>query len=109
MVDEIRIEREGALELGDGGIVLALEKQDMSKLSASLRQAGVEVHRRLRQFEGAIERSRTKIIAVERQNITVEVGPGQHRSSARVIRVDREGLFEQTPGVVPRRFGASGH
>jgi hypothetical protein len=56
MVGEIRIEREGSLEFEDGGIVLALEKQFMSKLSASLRQAGVEVHRRLRQFKGTIER-----------------------------------------------------
>ena len=34
-VDEIWIEREGSLEFEDGGIVLALEKQDKAKLSAS--------------------------------------------------------------------------
>src|SRR5215467_10068756 len=39
-VDEIGIEREGALEFSDGGVVLALLKQDISKLSASLRQTG---------------------------------------------------------------------
>src|SRR5215813_4512510 len=81
----------------------------MTELSASLRQAGVEVHRRLRQFEGAIERWGTEKIAVARHNITGEVGLGQHRSSARVIRVYREGLFEQTPGVIERRFGTSAH
>src|SRR5215470_6175654 len=55
MVDEIAIERERSFEFGDGGVVLALVKQDVSKLSASLRQAVVESHRRLREFKGAIE------------------------------------------------------
>ena len=59
MVDEIGVEREGALEFGDGGVVPALENQDRSKLSASLRKAGVEVDRRPRQFKGAIERGGT--------------------------------------------------
>src|SRR5262249_46996088 len=45
--NEIGVEREGSLEFGKGGVVPALEKQDMSKLSASLRQEGVELHRRL--------------------------------------------------------------
>src|SRR5262249_12077896 len=71
IIDKIGIEGEGSLELGDGGVVLALVSQDLSKLSASLRQAVVEVHRRLRQFKGATERSGTKIIAVERLDITV--------------------------------------
>jgi hypothetical protein len=35
MVDEIAIEREGPLEVGDGGFVLALADQDLSQLSAS--------------------------------------------------------------------------
>src|SRR5262249_40922706 len=56
IVYEIRVEREGSLEFGDGGVVPALVNQDVSKLSASLRQAGVEVHRRLRQFTGAMQR-----------------------------------------------------
>src|SRR5258708_7156386 len=107
IVEEIGIEREGSLELGDGGVVPALEKQDMPELSASLWQAGVEVHSRLRQLKRAIERSGTEIIAIERFNISVEVSPGQHRSGARVIRVDRQGLFEQTPCVIERRFRAS--
>src|SRR5215475_16044115 len=97
MVDEIRVERKGSLEFGNGGVVLALEEKDESKLSARLWQAGVEVHRRLRQFKGAIERSGIEIIAIERFDISVVVSPGQHRSGARVIRVDRQGLFEQTP------------
>src|SRR5262249_24912108 len=75
--------------------------------SASLWQAGVEVHRRLHQFKGAIERSGTEIIAIERFDISVMVSPGQHRSGAGVIRVDRQGLFEQTPCLVERRFRAS--
>src|SRR5262249_24588575 len=102
--DEIGIEREGSLECGDRGIVLALEKQDVSKLSPSLRQAGVEAHRRYRQFKGAIERSRTEIIAIERLGISALVSPGQHRSGARITRVDRQGLFEQTPRVMERRL-----
>src|SRR5262249_19337872 len=53
-VDEIGIEREGSLEFRDRGVVLALVKQGMSKLSASFWQAVVEVHSRLRQFKGAI-------------------------------------------------------
>src|SRR5262249_25398087 len=45
IVDEIGIKCEGSLEFGDRGVVLTLVKQDMSKLSASLWQAGVEAHR----------------------------------------------------------------
>jgi hypothetical protein len=48
MIDEIGVEREGALEFGEGCVVLALVNQDDPKLSASLWQKGVEVHRRLR-------------------------------------------------------------
>ncbi len=58
-------------EFGHGGVVPVLVYQDLSKLSASLRQTGVEVHRRLRQFEGAIERTGTVIVAVEGLEITV--------------------------------------
>src|SRR5215813_8008771 len=107
MVDEIGIEREGALKFGDGGVVPVLVKQDVSKLSPSLRQEGVEVHRRLRQFKGAIERSGTEIIAIERFEISAEVSPRQHRSGARVIWVDRQASFEHTPRVIERGFGAS--
>jgi hypothetical protein len=82
--------------------VLALEKQDSSKLSVSFRQADVEVHSRLRQFKGAIERSRTEIIAIERFDISVEVSPGQHRSGARVIGVDHQASFQETPCVIER-------
>src|SRR5437899_5083764 len=112
IVDEIGIEREGSLEFCDGGVVLALEKQDVSELSASLRQARVEVHSRLRQFKRAIKRSGIEIIATEQFDICdirVEVSPGQHRSGAGVIGVDREGLLEQTPRVIERRFGVSAH
>jgi hypothetical protein len=35
------------------------------------------------------------------------VGPGQHRGGARITRVDRQGLFEQAPCVMQRRFGAT--
>jgi hypothetical protein len=56
MIDEIGVERDGSLEFGDGGVMLALEKQGISKLSASLWQEVVEVHRCLRQFKRAIER-----------------------------------------------------
>jgi hypothetical protein len=63
----------------DGGAVLALEKQDVSKLSASLRQVGVEPYRRLRQFDGAIESIGTVIIVIERFKISAQMGPGQHR------------------------------
>src|SRR5262249_32829482 len=100
------VEREGSLEFGEGVVVLALVQQDGSKLSASLRQEGVEVHCRLRQFKGAIERSGTEIIAIERFEISVEVSPGQHRRGARVARVDRKGLFEQTPCIIERCFRA---
>ena len=51
--------------------MLALEKQDISKLSASFWQAGVEMHSRLRQFKGAIERSRTEMIAIKRFEVSV--------------------------------------
>src|SRR5215831_11383528 len=61
-----------------------------------------------RQLEGAIERCRIEIIAIERFEISVAVSPGEHHSGARVVRVDRQGLFEQTPRVVKRRFRASG-
>jgi hypothetical protein len=71
MVDEIGVERKGSLEFGDGGVVLALEKQDQSKLSAGLRQAGVEAHRR--QFKSTIERSGIGIIAIARFVISVEL------------------------------------
>src|SRR5262249_37770392 len=74
IVDEIGIERKGSLEFGDGSVVLALENQDVSKLSASLRQAGVEVQRGLCQFKRAIERSGIEIIAIERLGITSEAG-----------------------------------
>jgi hypothetical protein len=77
---EIGIEGEGSLEFGDRGVVLALPKQDISKLGASLWQAGVEVHPRLRQFKRAIERSGTEIVAIERFDISVEVSPRQLRS-----------------------------
>src|SRR5262249_25429498 len=76
IVDEIGVEREGSLPFGDGGVVLALVKQDISKLSASLWQAGVEEDGRLRQFQGAIERSRIEIIAIERFGISKEMSLG---------------------------------
>src|SRR5258706_14601917 len=106
IVDEIGIERQGSLEFGDGGVVLALEKQGSYELSVSFRPGDVEVHSRLRQFKGAIERSRTEIIAVERFDISVEVSPGQHRSGARVIGVDRQASFEETPCVIEQCFRA---
>src|SRR5215468_4266821 len=107
MVDEIGIERDGSLEFGEGGVVLALVSQDVSKLSVSLRQARVEAYSRLCQFKGVIECSGTEVIAIERFEINGEMSPGQHRSGACVIRVDRERLFEQTPCLMERRFGAS--
>jgi hypothetical protein len=73
MVDEIGIQCDGPLEFGDGGVVLALEMQDRSKLRASLWQAWVEVHGCLRQFKGAIERSGTEIVAIVRLDISVVV------------------------------------
>ena len=36
IVDEIGVEREGSLKTRDGRVVLALPKQDIAKLSASL-------------------------------------------------------------------------
>ena len=98
-------ERSGAVV--DAGVVLAFVNQDSSKLSARLWQEGVEVYRRLRQFKGAIERSGTEIIAVERFIISLDLSPGQHRVGARIFRVDRQGLFEQTPCVIERGFRAS--
>jgi hypothetical protein len=56
IVHEIGVERKGALEFCQGGVMLALEKQNKSKRSASLRQAGVEARRHLCQFNDAIER-----------------------------------------------------
>jgi hypothetical protein len=85
MVDEIGVEREASLEFGNRGVVPALVNQDISKLSASRRQAGVETHCGLRQFKGAIERNGIEIVSIERFDIGVEVSLGQHRSSARVI------------------------
>src|SRR5215468_8112602 len=107
IVDEIMIEREGALEFDDGGVVPALVKQDVSKLGASLWQAGVEAHCRLRQFKRAIERSGTEIIAIEQLVISIEVRPRQHLSGARVVRVYRQRLFEQTPCLIEQCFAAS--
>src|SRR5260370_15998221 len=97
MVDEIGVECKGALEFGDGGVVLTLVKQDISKLSARLWQAGVEVHSRLRQFQGAIERGGTEIIAIERVDIGEKMSPRQHRRGARGSRGRRQGKFEQKP------------
>src|SRR5215468_11051602 len=107
IVDEIMIEREGALEFDDGGVVPALVKQDVSKLGASLWQAGVEAHRHLRQFKGAVERSGTEIVAIEQLVISIVVRPRQHFSGARVVRVDRQRLFKQTPCLVEQCFGTS--
>jgi len=53
IIGEIGIKREGALEFGYGGVVLALEKQHVPERSASFWQAGVEAHSRLRQFKSA--------------------------------------------------------
>src|SRR5215467_9293920 len=76
-VDEIGVELQGALKFGDGGIMPALENQDSSKRSASFWQACVKIHSRFRQFKGAIERSGTEIIAIERFEISEEVSSGQ--------------------------------
>jgi hypothetical protein len=65
------------------------------------------VHGGLCQFQRAIERSRTEIIAIERLEISVDVSPGQCRSGARIIWVDRQRLFEQTLCIIERRFRAS--
>src|SRR5258708_6847014 len=107
IVDEIGVEREGSLKFRDGGVVLALPQQDKSELTASLWQAGVEVHRGLSQFERPIDRSWIRPIAVGRVGIRGDVSGGQHRVGAGVVRVDRQGLFEETPCVVERRFSAS--
>jgi hypothetical protein len=74
-------------KFGDGGAVLALENQDTSKLSASLWQAGVEVHRCLRQFKRAIERGGTVIAAIERFDISEEVSLGQLRGGLLTFRI----------------------
>src|SRR5712671_3571004 len=108
MVDEIGVERDGSLEFSNGGVVPALEEQDISKRSASLWQAAVEMHSCLCQFKSAIERGGTEIIAIVRTEIGAQVGPRQHRGGARVIRVGRQGLFEQTACVVERGFRAPG-
>ena len=89
MVDEIGIKREGALEFGDGGVVPALVKQEVSKLSASLWQPGVDVHRHPRQFKGAIKRGGIEIVAIEQFGIGQVVSQGQHRSSACTSTDDR--------------------
>src|SRR5215467_8083978 len=107
MVDVIGVEREGPLEFGNGNVVLALVNQDLSKLAAGLWQAGVEVYRRLSQFKGAIKRDGTEIVAIVRFNISAEVSKGQYRRSARIARVDRQTLFEQTPRVRERSFRAT--
>jgi hypothetical protein len=90
---QLRTEPRSALtSLGDAGtIVLALVKQDPSKLGVSVRQAGVDVHSRLRQFLGVIERSGTEIASIERFGISGQVSPGQHRLGPRAVRVDRPG------------------
>ncbi len=98
MVDEVGIEREGSLELGEGVVVLALPEQDLSKLGASLRQAGVEVHSRLRQFKGVIKRSGTEMIAIEWFEISVDVGLGQHRAR----KADRSPGIDQADAVPHR-------
>src|SRR5215510_9968829 len=100
MVDVIGVECEGSLEFGDGGVVLALVNQDLSELAAGLWQAGVEVHRCLGQFKGAIERGGTEIVAIIWFGICSEVSEGQYRSGARITRVDRQTLFEQTPRLI---------
>src|SRR5712671_7414617 len=107
IVDEIGVEREGSLKFRDGGVVLALPKQNPSKLGVSQRQARVEVRRSLSQFECAIDCSWIHIVAVERVVICGDVRAGQPRVCASVIGVDRQGLLKQTPCVVERRFSAS--
>jgi hypothetical protein len=47
------------------------------------------------------------MVAIERLDISAEVGRGQHRGGARITRVDRQGLFEQAPCVIQRRYCAT--
>ena len=39
----------------------------------------------------------------------MHVSLGEHRGSAPIVRVDRQGLFKQAPRVIDRRFCASVH
>ena len=56
------------------------------------------MHRHLRQFKGAIERSGTEIVAIERFDICAEVSPGQYQgSSLLVIDMDRNVIIEEVP------------
>jgi hypothetical protein len=48
MVDEIRVEREGAFELGNAGIMPALPEQGPSKSRVRQRQPRIELNRCLR-------------------------------------------------------------
>src|SRR5260370_28420326 len=96
MVDESGVERDGPLEFSNGGVVPALEEQDISKRSASLWQGAVEMHSCLCQFKNAIERGGTEIIAIVRTEKGAQGGPRQHPGGARVIPVRPHGAFPQT-------------
>src|SRR5258707_11826058 len=58
-------------------------------VSASLWQAGVETHSRLRQLKRAFQRSGIEVIAIQRFVIAIEVSLGQRRCGA-VPDLDRK-------------------
>src|SRR5205085_11766804 len=67
-VGEIRIERQGSLELCHGSVRPCTEAQNISQLRMRLRQIGVQLDGFLSRFASVPERDRILIVAVKRES-----------------------------------------
>src|SRR5262247_3638361 len=90
-IREIRVQRDGFLELGYGLLMLALEGQDVSELGMSDRDIGVELSGLPSEPMRAFEGSGAQIIVIQRLEPGNHVGMGKHGISPSVVRIEGDG------------------
>src|SRR5262249_10480914 len=93
-------ERHGPLELGDRRLMLAPANKNKPQVGVRLRQIGVELYGFASQMIRPVEGSGVQMVAIQRVKPSVHMGPGKPSVGARVIRVERNGLLQQTQDLV---------
>src|SRR6185503_2523863 len=99
-IREIGIERQGPLELGDRRLMLASANKNKPQVGMRLRQIGVELYGFASQMIRPVEGSSVQMVAIQRVKPTAHMGPGKPSVGARVVRGERNRLFQQTPDLV---------
>src|SRR5262249_12825216 len=99
-IREIRLQRNGFLELGYGLLMLALEGQDVPEVGMSDREIGVEPNGLSSEPMRAFEGSGAQIIVIQRLEPGNHVGMGKHDISPSVVRIEGDGTLEELPRFI---------